>query len=58
MFFDFRKNGSDIMKVFVSWSGDLSKKYAAFLKNWLEQCIQSVEVFFSAEDIEKGDVSK
>lgn len=55
MFFDFRKNGSDIMKVFVSWSGDLSKKYAAFLKNWLEQCIQSVEVFFSAEDIEKGE---
>ena len=43
------------MKVFVSWSGELSKKYAAFLKNWLEQCIQSVEVFFSAEDIEKGE---
>ena len=45
----------DNMKVFVSWSGDLSKKYASFLKNWLEQCIQSVEVFFSAEDIEKGE---
>ena len=55
MFYNFEKNGRDIMKVFVSWSGDLSKKYAAFLKNWLEQCIQSVEVFFSAEDIEKGE---
>ena len=55
MFYNFERNGSDIMKVFVSWSGDLSKKYAAFLKNWLEQCIQSVEVFFSAEDIEKGE---
>ena len=43
------------MKVFVSWSGELSKKYASFLKIWLEQCIQSVEVFFSAEDIEKGE---
>ena len=55
MFFDCEGNGSDNVKVFVSWSGELSKKYAAFLKNWLEQCIQSVEVFFSAEDIEKGE---
>ncbi len=55
MFFDFERDGSRIMKVFVSWSGELSKKYAAFLKTWLEQCIQSVEVFFSAEDIEKGE---
>ena len=55
MFFDYERNGSDNMKVFVSWSGELSKKYASFLKNWLEQCIQSVEVFFSAEDIEKGE---
>lgn len=55
MFNNFERNGSDDMKVFVSWSGELSKKYASFLKNWLEQCIQSVEVFFSAEDIEKGE---
>ncbi len=43
------------VKVFVSWSGELSQKYAQILKDWLEQCIQSVEVFFSSEDIEKGD---
>ncbi len=43
------------MKVFVSWSGELSQKFAGALKEWLEQCIQSVEVFFSPEDIEKGD---
>ncbi len=43
------------MKVFVSWSGELSQKFAGALKEWLEQCIQSVEVFFSSEDIEKGD---
>lgn len=47
--------GDDEMKVFVSWSGEISQKFAEFLKEWLEQCIQSVEVFFSAEDIEKGD---
>lgn len=43
------------MKVFISWSGSLSQKIAELLKNWLEQCIQSVEAFYSTEDIEKGD---
>lgn len=47
--------GDDQMKVFVSWSGEQSQKFAEALKEWLEQCIQSVEVFFSSEDIEKGD---
>lgn len=47
--------GDEKMKVFVSWSGELSQKFAEALKEWLEQCIQSVEVFFSSEDIEKGD---
>ena len=43
------------MKIFISWSGETSQKYAKFLKDWIEQCIQSAEVFFSAEDIEKGE---
>lgn len=43
------------MKVFISWSGEMSKMFAAALKEWLEQCIQSLEVFFSSEDIEKGE---
>lgn len=47
--------GDKTMKVFVSWSGEQSQKFAEALKEWLEQCIQSVEVFFSSEDIEKGD---
>lgn len=47
--------GDDHMKVFVSWSGEQSQKFAEALKEWLEQCIQSVEVFFSSEDIEKGE---
>lgn len=43
------------MKVFISWSGGLSQKIAEELKRWLQHCIQSLEVFYSAEDIEKGD---
>lgn len=43
------------MKVFVSWSGELSQKVAALLKNYIPCIIQSVEVFYSPEDIEKGE---
>lgn len=48
-------NGDEKMKVFVSWSGKQSQQFAEALKEWLEQCIQSVEVFFSPDDIEKGE---
>ncbi len=43
------------MKIFVSWSGEISKRYAKFLKEWVEQCIQSADVFYSEDDIEKGE---
>lgn len=43
------------MKVFISWSGELSKKIAQELKKWIPCIIQSVEVFYSPEDIEKGE---
>ena len=43
------------MKVCVSWSGELSCQIAEVLKKWIPCIIQSVEVFFSPEDIEKGD---
>ena len=42
------------MKVFVSWSGELSKEIAEVLKKWIPCIIQSVEVFYSPEDIEKS----
>lgn len=42
------------MKVFVSWSGKLSRAIAQTLKQWLPCMIQSLEIFFSPEDIEKG----
>ena len=47
--------GDTDMKIFISWSGSTSKKVAETLKKWLPCFIQSIEVFFSPEDIEKGD---
>jgi|GEM_PF-3469495 len=42
------------MKVFVSWSGETSRGVAELLKKWLPAIIQSTQVFFSPEDIDKG----
>ncbi len=47
--------GDETMKVFVSWSGVLSKKIAESIKKWIPCIINQVEVFFSSEDIEKGE---
>ena len=42
------------VKVFISWSGDRSKKIAEVLKKWIKDVIQSVEPFISSQDIPKG----
>ena len=42
------------MKVFISWSGDLSKGLAEILRDWLPSVIQSIRPFFTPDDIEKG----
>lgn len=44
------------MQVFISWSGDESKRVAMLLKEWLPTVIQAVgEPFVSAADIDKGE---
>jgi hypothetical protein len=42
------------MNVFISWSGDLSKKVATAVKIWVENTLQNVSAFMSHEDIDKG----
>lgn len=42
------------MKIFISWSGELSHKIALILKEWLQDVIQSVYPYVSSEDIDKG----
>ncbi|AKB72189.1 TIR domain-containing protein [Methanosarcina mazei] len=42
------------MKVFISWSGDLSKRIATALKEWIPNVLQSTEPYVSSEDIDKG----
>src|SRR5262245_14507205 len=42
------------MKLFVSWSGELSHRIALHLKEWLPVVLPFVEVWVSSEDIPKG----
>lgn len=42
------------MKVFLSWSGDLSRCVAALLRDWLQNVLQTLPVFMSDKDIESG----
>lgn len=43
------------MKTFISWSGDLSKKIAAELNDWLPKVIQAIKPFYSPDDIGIGN---
>ena len=42
------------MKVFISWSDEVSERFASAFAEWLPNVIQAVDVFFSTEGIRKG----
>lgn len=42
------------MKVFISWSGSLSKELGETLRDWLPAVLQAVAPYFTPSDIEKG----
>lgn len=42
------------MRVFISWSGDLSRKLAQAIRSWLPNALQYVKPYFTPADIEKG----
>jgi len=42
------------MRVFISWSGDTSKRLAAAIRDWLPTTLQYVKPYFTPTDIEKG----
>ncbi|MBV9961900.1 MAG: toll/interleukin-1 receptor domain-containing protein [Parafilimonas sp.] len=44
------------MEIFISWSGERSKRVAELLKTWLKCVIQASEPWISSEDIAKGSI--
>lgn len=41
-------------KIFISWSGELSKTLAEAVRDWIPKVLQSVKPYFTPDDIEKG----
>lgn len=44
------------MKIFISWSGDLSKAIAQHFAEWLKYVIQATEPWISTRNIESGSI--
>lgn len=42
------------MQIFISWSGEKSKKIGEAFSNWLPEVIQSVRPYFTPDDVAKG----
>src|SRR4051812_38539403 len=43
------------IRIFISWSGELSKSLADILSNWLPRVIQTAHPFYSTNDIGIGN---
>lgn len=43
------------MKIFISWSGDLSHQYALIIKSWISFIAPNIETFVSSIDINPGE---
>jgi hypothetical protein len=48
------RQGGLLMKVFISWSGEKSRRIAEIFRNWLPGVLQAVKPYFSPDDISKG----
>jgi hypothetical protein len=44
------------MKIFISWSGELSHRVALELRDWLPMVINALEPYVSSKDIEKAPI--
>jgi hypothetical protein len=44
------------LKVFISWSGDLSREVAELLSAWLEDVLQNTKAWLSEAGLEKGSI--
>ena len=42
------------MRIFISWSGDLSKNIAEIFRQWIPGVIQAAKPYYSPDDITKG----
>jgi len=42
------------MKIFISWSGELSKDLGEVIRKWIPSVLQAVRPYFTPNDIEKG----
>lgn len=42
------------MKVFISWSGQVSRSVALALRDWLPYVLNAIDPYVSSEDIDKG----
>jgi hypothetical protein len=42
------------MKIFISWSGQLSKELGEVITNWIPGVLQFVKPYFTPDDVEKG----